>query len=71
MAEGAWGDETVAVLADIAYLRRMRAELEPLAVPSAGGRRSYSITSRQRVAIFDLLRTIDHLFPGGPVLYAV
>lgn len=52
----------------IARLRTLRAELHELAKPSAGGRRLYAITPEQRVAIHDLLRTIDALFPGVPIL---
>lgn len=49
----------------IRYIRELRAELEPLAAPSTG-RKTYTITSRQRVAIFDMLRAFGDLFPDQP-----
>ena len=57
-------DALADVLYLIVYIRKLRQELAPLAeVPSA---RSVRVTPRQRSAIFDLLRTVDELFPGPP-----
>ncbi len=64
-----YGDPVLAALSDIAYLRKLRAELDPLAGPP-GTTRSMRITPRQQAAIGDMLRTIDRMFPHAPVLRA-
>lgn len=55
------------VLNLIAYVRKLRVDLDDLAI-SPSRRRINRISDQQQTAIFDLLKTIDQLFPGGPML---
>jgi hypothetical protein len=57
----------IALLRDVAYLRLLRDDLAVFTVPSSV-RRLSRITPRQQVALFELLRLIDQLFPGVPIL---
>lgn len=53
-----------AVLQQIAHIRRLRAELAPLAVSPSRAESQTRLTPTERRLIFDLLRAIDELFPG-------
>jgi hypothetical protein len=66
-AEAVPFDAQLAVLQEVAYLRLLRSELDPLAI-SPSIQRIRRITDRQQSAIFDLLRMIDRLFPGSHAL---
>jgi sulfur relay (sulfurtransferase) DsrC/TusE family protein len=60
-------DDRLEILSDVARIRWLRAKLERFTV-SPSVRRISQLTPREQGTLFDLLRTIDHLFPGVPIM---